>query len=125
MARKYFPFYFSLYETAQMMSPKMRTAFYQAVIDYGVTGQCQELPKAIAGYWPVVQPMLDTARKHYETGEKGGRPPKKEPFGLNEAKTVGSSNNETPLSSAAETKKEKEKEKKKEKKKEKEWEVLL
>lgn len=70
MARNYFPFYFSLHETAQTMKPKMRAAFYEAIINYGVTGEVPTLPDAISGYWPIVQPMLDAARKHYEAGEK-------------------------------------------------------
>lgn len=66
MARKYFPFYFTFYETAQTMPPKLRAVFYEALIEYGTTGTEPTLPKSIAGYWPLVKPMLDAAKSHYE-----------------------------------------------------------
>ena len=107
MARNYFPFYFSLHETAQTMKPKMRAAFYEAIINYGVTGEIPTLPDAISGYWPIVQPMLDAARKHYEAGEKGGRPSKQNQFGSGSSETTGFPISET--NNKKENKKEKEK----------------
>lgn len=95
MARNYFPFYFSLHATAQTMKPKMRAAFYEAIINYGVTGEIPTLPDSISGYWPIVQPMLDAARKHYEAGEKGGRPLKQAQFGFDDSETNGFSIAET------------------------------
>lgn len=112
MARNYFPFYFSLHETAQTMKPKMRAAFYEAIINYGVTGEIPTLPDAISGYWPIVQPMLDAARKHYEAGEKGGGPSKQNQFGSDSSETTGFPISET--NNKKENKKEKEKEKQKE-----------
>ena len=112
MARNYFPFYFSLHETAQTMKPKMRAAFYEAIINYGVTGEIPTLPDAISGYWPIVQPMLDAARKHYEAGEKGGRPSKQNQFGSDSSETTGFPISET--NNKKENKKEKEKETQKE-----------
>lgn len=112
MARNYFPFYFSLHETAQTMKPKMRAAFYESIINYGVTGEIPTLPDAISGYWPIVQPMLDAARKHYEAGEKGGRPSKQNQFGSGSSETTGFPISET--NNKKENKKEKEKEKQKE-----------
>lgn len=109
MARNYFPFYFSLHETAQTMKPKMRAAFYEAIINYGVTGEIPTLPDAISGYWPIVQPMLDAARKHYEAGEKGGRPSKQNQFGSDSSETTGFPISET--NNKKENKKEKEKQK--------------
>ena len=108
MARNYFPFYFSLHETAQTMKPKMRAAFYEAIINYGVTGEIPTLPDAISGYWPIVQPMLDAARKHYEAGEKGCRPSKQNQFGSGSSETTGFPISET--NNKKENKKEKEKE---------------
>ena len=117
MARNYFPFYFSLHETAQTMKPKMRAAFYEAIINYGVTGEIPTLPDAISGYWPIVQPMLDAARKHYEAGEKGGRPLKQARFGFADSETNGYCEFETTGFPISETnnKKENKKEKKKQK----------
>lgn len=94
------------------MKPKMRAAFYEAIINYGVTGEIPTLPDAISGYWPIVQPMLDAARKHYEAGEKGGRPSKQNQFGSDSSETTGFPISET--NNKKENKKEKEKEKQKE-----------
>ena len=70
MPRKYFPFYFSFYETAQTMPPRIRAAFYEAIIQYGVTGKEPTLPKSISGYWPIIQPVLDTSHKRYNAAKK-------------------------------------------------------
>lgn len=109
MARNYFPFYFSLHATAQTMKPKMRAAFYEAIINYGVTGEIPTLPDSISGYWPIVQPMLDAVRKHYEAGEKGGRPSKQVQFGSDSSETTDFPISET--NNKKENKKEKEKQK--------------
>lgn len=87
----------------------MRAAFYEAIINYGVTGEIPTLPDAISGYWPIVQPMLDAARKHYEAGEKGGRPSKQNQFGSDSSETTGFPISET--NNKKENKKEKEKQK--------------
>ena len=118
MARNYFPFYFSLHATAQTMKPKMRAAFYEAIINYGVTGEIQTLPDSISGYWPIVQPMLDAARKHYEAGEKGGRPSKQVQFGSDSSETNSYNESETTDFPISETNNKKENKKEKEKQKE-------
>lgn len=118
MARNYFPFYFSLHATAQTMKPKMRAAFYEAIINYGVTGEIPTLPDSISGYWPIVQPMLDAARKHYEAGEKGGRPSKQVQFGSDSSETNSYSKSETTGFPISETNNKKENKKEKEKQKE-------
>lgn len=107
LARKYFPFYFTFRETAQSMSSKQRAAFYEAIIEYAVTGAEPSLPKSISGYWPLVKPLLDTSQKRYEAGTNGGRPSKNSSFGFSDSKING-------------LYKEKEKEKEKENDKEKE-----
>lgn len=118
MARNYFPFYFSLHATAQTMKPKMRAAFYEAIINYGVTGEIPTLPDSISGYWPIVQPMLDAARKHYEAGEKGGRPSKQVRFGSDSSETNSYNESETTDFPISETNNKKENKKEKEKQKE-------
>lgn len=114
MARNYFPFYFSLHATAQTMKPKMRAAFYEAIINYGVTGEIPTLPDSISGYWPIVQPMLDAARKHYEAGEKGGRPSKQVQFGSDSSETNSYNESETTDFPISETNNKKENKKEKE-----------
>ena len=64
------------------MPPKLRAVFYEALIEYGTTGTEPTLPKSIAGYWPLVKPMLDAAKSHYEAGTNGGRPSKSDSFGF-------------------------------------------
>lgn len=118
MARNYFPFYFSLHATAQTMKPKMRAAFYEAIINYGVTGEIPTLPDSISGYWPIVKPMLDAARKHYEAGEKGGRPSKQVQFGSDSSETNSYNESETTDFPISETNNKKENKKEKEKQKE-------
>lgn len=89
MPRKYFPFYFTFRETAQTMPPRLRAVFYEAIIEYGTTGIEPTLPKSIAGYWPLVKPTLDSAKAHYDSGVKGGRPSKNNSFGFPDSETNG------------------------------------
>lgn len=91
------------------MPPKLRAAFYEAIIEYGATGIEPTLPKSISGYWPLVKPLLDTSQKRYDAGVNGGRPSKNASFGFSASETNGFH-------------KEKEKEKEKENVKEKEKE---
>lgn len=107
--RVYFPFYFSFYETAQTMPPRMRAAFYEAIISYAVAGTNPQLPKSISGYWPIVKPMLDNAKAHYNAGKKGGIKPKNSDFGSDISETNGLEDTETK---GCNKEKEKEKEKK-------------
>lgn len=109
--RVYFPFYFSFYETAQTMPPRMRATFYEAIISYAVADTNPQLPKAISGYWPIVKPMLDNAKAHYDAGKKGGKKPKSSDFGSDISEINGLEDTETKGCN-----KEKEKEKEKEKK---------
>lgn len=52
------------------MPPRIRAAFYEAIIQYGVTGKEPTLPKSISGYWPIIQPVLDTSHKRYDATKK-------------------------------------------------------
>lgn len=71
------------------MPPKLRAIFYEAIIEYGTTGNEPTLPKSISGYWPLVKPMLDAAKSHYDAGTNGGRPSKNNSFGFPDSKTNG------------------------------------
>lgn len=70
LPRTYFPFYFTFYESAQTMKPKMRAAFYEAIIEYGVTSNKPTLPSSIAGYWPMIKKALDTSKQRYDAEKK-------------------------------------------------------
>lgn len=52
------------------MPPRIRATFYEAIIQYGVTGKEPTLPKSISGYWPIIQPVLDTSHKRYDAAKK-------------------------------------------------------
>lgn len=91
------------------MSPKLRAAFYEAIISYAVADTNPQLPKAISGYWPIVKPMLDNAKSHYNAGIKGGNKPKNSDFGSDSSETNGLKDTETK---GCNKEKEKEKEKK-------------
>lgn len=93
MSRTYFPFYFTFYESAQTMKPKMRAAFYEAIIEYGVTGNKPTLPSSIAGYWPMIKKALDTSKQRYDAGEKGGEASKESCFGSSNKKKKEKENN--------------------------------
>lgn len=64
----------------------MRAAFYEAIIEYGVTGNKPTLPSSIAGYWPMIKKALDTSKQRYEAGEKGGESSKESRFGSSNKK---------------------------------------
>lgn len=84
--RVYFPFYFTFRETAKTMPPRLRAVFYESIIEYGTTGIEPTLPKSIAGYWPIIKPMLDTSQQRYYAAKKGGKSSKESRFGSNKEK---------------------------------------
>ena len=84
--RVYFPFYFTFRETAKTMPPRLRAVFYESIIEYGTTGIEPTLPKSIAGYWPIIKPMLDTSQQRYYAAKKGGESSKESRFGPNKEK---------------------------------------
>ena len=84
--RVYFPFYFTFRETAKTMPPRLRAVFYESIIEYGATGIEPTLPKSIAGYWPIIKPMLDTSQQRYSAAKKGGKASKESRFGSNKAR---------------------------------------
>lgn len=75
------------------MKPKMRAAFYEAIIEYGVTGNKPTLPSSIAGYWPMIKNALDTSKKRYDAGKKGGETSKESRFGSSNKKNKNNENN--------------------------------
>lgn len=71
----------------------MRAAFYEAIIEYGVTGNKPTLPSSIAGYWPMIKKALDTSKQRYDAGEKGGKTSKDSRFGSSNKKNKDNENN--------------------------------
>ena len=89
MPRKYFPFYFTFREAGKTMPPRLRSTFYEAIIDYATTGVEPVLPSSISGCWAVVKPLLDTSQKRYNAGVNGGRPSKNDSLGFPDSETNG------------------------------------
>ena len=88
-------FYKSWYESAQILPEDIRLKFYEAVFDYALNSEAEEL----AIYHPVadallimIKPQIDSNKKKRKDGKKGGRPPKenniKKTSGLNTKKPV-------------------------------------
>lgn len=88
MERASFIFYESYKKAAEQMSKQNRLAFYDAIIEYGISGkEPQDLNKTVLQCWLLVKPQLDSNNKKYEDGKKGGRPAKTS--GLQEQETAG------------------------------------
>lgn len=74
-----FIFYDSFREVGKDMEEKSRLAFYEAIIDYALTGELDEtnLPKEIKLLFKLVKPQIDANTKRKKDSKKGGRPSKK------------------------------------------------
>lgn len=74
-----FIFYDSFREVGKDMEEKSRLAFYEAIIDYALTGKLDEtnLPKEIKLLFKLIKPQIDANVKRRNGGKKGGRPSKK------------------------------------------------
>ena len=69
-----FIFYQSFYEALQDLSPEDRLAAYDAICEYGITGQIGELSGTVRAIFLLVKPQIDANEKRRENGKKGGRP---------------------------------------------------
>ena len=74
-----FIFYDSFREVGKDMEENGRLAFYEAIIDYALTGELDEtnLPKEIKLLFKLIKPQIDANVKRRNGGKKGGRPSKK------------------------------------------------
>lgn len=91
-----FIFYDSFRDVGKDMEEKSRLAFYEAIIDYGLTGELDvtNLPNEIKLLFKLIKPQIDANVKRRKDGKKGGRPSK-------------SSNNEAKSDKKTSTKEEK------------------
>ena len=91
-----FIFYDSFRDVGKDMEEKSRLAFYEAIIDYGLTGELDvtNLPNEIKLLFKLIKPQIDANVKRRKDGKKGGRPSK-------------SSNNEEKSDKKTSTKEEK------------------
>lgn len=118
MKRDNFIFYQSFKSAADSMSNANRLAFYDAIIEYALTGkEPDSLKKSVRCCWDLVKPIIDSNNKKYADGSKGGRP--KKTSGFQDEKTNETTGYETQNHSLSVPKsKEEEKEEDKEKEKE-------
>lgn len=74
MERDSFIFYKSFAESARILSPKERAAFYEALIDYALFGEEPNIKGTVKALFVIAKQSIDSNNKKYEQGKKGGRP---------------------------------------------------
>lgn len=67
-----FTFFHSFYEAAQGLKEKDRLQFYEAIINYSITGEKLELCDVAKAMFLLVKPVLDKSREKSRSGRKGG-----------------------------------------------------
>lgn len=118
--RSTFIFYSSFRETANKLNKEDRADFYEAIIEYSLTGVEPTLTGIVDIVFTAIKTTIDNQLNNYENGKKGGRP-KKETM-VNENEKEGFKNENNPPFENEKSYKEKEKDKYIDKYKEKEKE---
>jgi hypothetical protein len=119
-----FVFYRSFYDAIRELEPELRAEVYDAICEYGFTGEMPECSGVVRGFLHLVKPQIDANQRRYENGRRGGRPRKTE-MAESETEAKPSKNQpETNPEPKPENPEPKEKEKVKDKEKEKEKEKV-
>ena len=70
----------SFYEALKDLPDKDRLALYDQIAVYGLYGEVQDLPPHLKGFFALMRPNMDSARRRWEAsrenGKLGGRPRK-------------------------------------------------
>ncbi len=74
MERNSFVFYGSFKEAVTELDPMQRLEFYEAVMEYGLTGEEPNMKGVVKALFLMAKPQLDKNQERYENGKKGGRP---------------------------------------------------
>ena len=119
-----FIFYSSFRETANKLQKGDRADFYEAIIEYSLTGIVPELTGIVDIVFTAIKTTLDNQIANYENGKKGGRPKKENPTNENEKEGFKNENNPPFENEKSYKDKDKDKDKDKEKEKEKEKEEI-
>ena len=119
-----FVFYSSFRETANKLQKGDRADFYEAIIEYSLTGIVPELTGIVDIVFTAIKTTLDNQIANYENGKKGGRPKKENPTNENEKEGFKNENNPPFENEKSYKDKDKDKEKEKEKDKEEEKETI-
>ena len=78
MIQNSFVFYDSFRKAVKKKSDDKRLAFYEAIIDYALTGIEPDLDEELESLFIMAKPQLDANTKRKKDGKKGGRPSKKD-----------------------------------------------
>lgn len=78
MIQDSFVFYDSFRKAVKKKSDDKRLAFYEAIIDYALTGIEPDLDEELESLFIMAKPQLDANTKRKKDGKKGGRPSKKD-----------------------------------------------
>ena len=78
MIQDSFVFYDSFRKAVKKKSDDKRLAFYEAIIDYALTGIEPDLDEELESWFIMAKPQLDANTKRKKDGKKGGRPSKKD-----------------------------------------------
>ncbi len=78
MIQDSFVFYDSFRNAVKKKNDDKRLAFYEAIIDYALTGIVPNLDEELESLFIMAKPQLDANTKRKKDGRKGGRPSKKD-----------------------------------------------
>lgn len=74
-------FYESFYEAAKYLNPEDKSAFLNAVLEYGCEGKVPELKGVPMAMFLMAKPIIDANNARKQNGSKGGRPKKEKSTG--------------------------------------------
>lgn len=104
MERGQFTFFRSYWEALQTLPKKERLAAYEAICDYALNGNEQEISGSAATAFILIKPTLDSGRKKAASGKHGGE----------NGKGIKKQTESKPKAKAKQPKREKEREEEKE-----------
>lgn len=81
-------FYKSFFDSIQYLPDENKLPVLMAVLEYGFTGNEQELEGVEKAIFSLIKPQLDANEKRYQDGKKGGRPKREKPV-VTEKETSG------------------------------------
>lgn len=70
-------FYKSFYESINELPPESALKIYNSIFGYAFADELPELSGIEKALFTIIKPQIDANNKRYESGKKGGRPPKK------------------------------------------------
>lgn len=71
-----FVFLDSYFDALKDLPEGKRRLMYDVIIRYGFTGEVPNLPEDLKPLFLLIRPNVDSSKKHYADGKRGGRPRK-------------------------------------------------